>query len=309
MAFWRLANLPEERRFAELAHAAPRERLVAVQRVEERDAESELIGARVDPLAGVLLGCHVARRTDERPRLGHRRLERGGAPAGGGELARRDAHGEVRERPPIAEGAREAEVGHFDGPRVGDEDVVGLVVAMDEPSGMGGGETAPRLNVGLEDLAPRATFLPLAQRGSEDDFHREERPVANLPRVEDGDDVRVGEASHRLRLAKEARFEALLDPQKQLEGDAAIELRVIGRVHLGHAAGAELLEHRVAIEDGAGREEIFARSGGAIGERRSRSGGGRGRSGRGLGGGGHRGGHEEMVRRGAGGGQARLSVA
>src|SRR5262249_27312117 len=46
------------------------ERVVAVQRLVQRHAEAELVGARVGrPLA--LLGSHVARRPQHRPRLGH----------------------------------------------------------------------------------------------------------------------------------------------------------------------------------------------------------------------------------------------
>ena len=49
---------------AELVERLALERALAVERLVERDAEGELIGARVDVAAGELLGRHVRGRAE-----------------------------------------------------------------------------------------------------------------------------------------------------------------------------------------------------------------------------------------------------
>ena len=61
----------------------------------------------------------------------------------------------------------------------------------------------------------------------------------------DGDDVRVREPRHRLRLAHEARARSRVEPATRgadsLSATLAVELRIVRGVDDAHAAGAEEL--------------------------------------------------------------------
>jgi hypothetical protein len=89
--------------------------------------------------------------------------------------------------------------------------------------------------------------------------------------VVDGDDVGVREAGERLRLAEQSGVRAgaaAAAAEEHLEGDLAIELRVVGGVDDAHAALTERAEHDVAADLGGG----LVRAGG--GPRRALVGGG-----------------------------------
>ncbi|MEZ4382371.1 MAG: hypothetical protein R3A79_13555 [Nannocystaceae bacterium] len=120
---------------------------------------------------------------------------------------------------------------------------------------LGGGplEAAPRRDEELERRAPGPRFG--AQPGAEgqplDELHHQEDPPVVLAELVDLDDVRVRQASHRPGLGEE-RGAALdgvgLAAVEHLEGDAAAELLVVGRVDRAHAAAAEHPEDDEAID-------------------------------------------------------------
>ena len=86
---------------------------------------------------------------------------------------------------------------------------------------------------------------PALERPAADELHREEDLVVDHADVVDGDDVRVREPRHRLRLAQQARARRVLHalPRlEQLERDLAIELRIVRAVDHAHPAGADALE-------------------------------------------------------------------
>src|SRR5262249_30347005 len=107
-------------------------------------------------------------------------------------------------------------------------------------------------------LAPAARRLqPLRERDAVDELHGDEGAVAGGADVVDGDDVRVAEPGHRLRLAQEAGpglGRAADLAAQHLDGDGALELGVVRRVDLAHAAAPDEALQRVAADDGGGRE-------------------------------------------------------
>ncbi len=126
----------------------PAERPIAVQSFVERDAERIDVGARIDRLAAELLGRHVDRRPQQRPRPGQGRGHR---------LVERDLRrvlGVGGDRLLAVDAAREPEVGHPDAPVLSDEHVVGLEVAVDEAGGVRLGEPAAGAGVNGEDVPP-----------------------------------------------------------------------------------------------------------------------------------------------------------
>ena len=67
----------------------------------------------------------------------------------------------------------------------------------------------------------------------------------------------MGEARHRLRLAQQALLPlaVALARAQELDGDAAIELRIVGGVDDAHAARADVIEDDVAPDVGATRQQ------------------------------------------------------
>ena len=135
-----------------------------------------------------------------------------------------------------------------------DHDVVGLEVAVDEPLLVRGRQPAPRRHEHLQHLLPaaRLRLQPVGDGVPLDELHRDEHLILERAHVEDDDDVRVRQPRDRLRLAQRA-LPALvardavagLDPQ-QLDRDLAIQLGIVRRVDLAHAAAADQAEHDVA---------------------------------------------------------------
>ena len=71
----RVAHLALHHVVGQRVHRVARERPLAVQRLVQRDAEAELIGARVGRRAQELLGRHVRRRSHHRPRARQLHIE------------------------------------------------------------------------------------------------------------------------------------------------------------------------------------------------------------------------------------------
>ena len=90
------AGLALEHGRAQLGEVVARERALAVERLVQRDAEAELVGARIDGLSAQLLGRHVERRAEDRPDAREaRRLRAVQRLPERGEAEVHDAHGAV----------------------------------------------------------------------------------------------------------------------------------------------------------------------------------------------------------------------
>ena len=147
---------------------------------------------------------------------------------------------------------RDPEVDDLDPPVRPDQDVAGLHVAVDEASGVGGGEGPRDAGPDPRDLARRQRAAPPQDRRevlAVDQLHDDVRAARVLAVVVDRDDVGVAERGRRLRLLPEARREvgvAQVLGAEQLERDVATELGVGGAVDGRHPAAAQQLDQAVA---------------------------------------------------------------
>ena len=122
----------------QLLHRLALDRPLAEQGLVQRDAERELIRARVVAAPDELLRSHVRRRAQGVPGLGELLV----APIPG-DLGR-SGHRRI-------DGARQAEVEHPHASVVGEHHVVRLEVAVDQPLPVRRGQPPPRLDEGAQD--------------------------------------------------------------------------------------------------------------------------------------------------------------
>ena len=152
----------------------------------------------------------------------------------------------------------EAEVGDLGGAVLGDEDVGGLEVAVQQALVVSGGQAPAGLDEALEDPRPRSLGLaqPGAKRPPAHVLHHQHHPGARVVDVVHGHHVGVGEQGHGLGLPHEALVTLGLERvgAQELEGYLALELGVVGPQHLAHAPATDLLEHDVAIDRLAERD-------------------------------------------------------
>jgi hypothetical protein len=247
----------------------------AVEALVERHAEAVLIGGGARPRREVLLGRHVERRADEAAGLA---LALAGSRGRGHGLVERrgDALGRARFRDLAAvvlrgEDCREAEVGDAHAAVVAAEDVGRLDVAVHEALRVRGGEPARGVEVGGEHLAKggaRRALAPDVERAALHELHGDEDVAVVLADVVHLHHVGVRELAERPRLAEQHVARALRVGRglEELQGHAALELGVVGRVDDAHAAAAEHREHHVAADGGAAREDA-ARRAAALGAR------------------------------------------
>ena len=109
-----------------------------VERLVERDAETELVAARVAEPPHVLLNGHVGRGPDERADLRHLAAQHALTLERVGDGPRRRALGvrvDIDAGDAFVLEAREAEVGDLDAPARVDQDVLWLEVAESAKSG------------------------------------------------------------------------------------------------------------------------------------------------------------------------------
>jgi hypothetical protein len=240
-----------------------------MQRLVQGDAERELIGARGDRLARELLGRHVHRRAEDGAGPGQRLRQRvrAGQAAGARRQRRHRSiapgravvgpaviQAEVAAGGDLAGDADDAEIGHPDPAGRGQEDVVGLEVAVDQPGVVRRGQAAPGLHEHRQGLGQAVPARhPPAQGAVVRELHRQVHLVAEGADLVHGDDVGVVDLGHRLRLAQQAgaRVAGLAGQgpgAQQLDRDLAIEVRVVGGVHQAHAAATEQAEHDEATD-------------------------------------------------------------
>ena len=178
----------------DLVRARARERALAVEGLEQGDAEAELVAAGVDDLLEVALRSHVGRGPHDQPGRGDPGVE---------EV--RCVHRGGRAWWSAAGRRGQAEVQHSHAAVVAAQDVGGLEVAMDQAHAVGGGQAPSRLHERVEDRSPRrqGSAEPALEGLAADVLHRDEHPAVHLAHVVDLDDVGVGEPGHRLGLAEQ----------------------------------------------------------------------------------------------------------
>ncbi len=196
------------------------------QHLEHRHAQREDVGAPVLRLPLPLLRGHVGR---------------GSGQADG-----------------LPEEVGQAEVHHLHAARLGEEDVAGLEVAVQEPGSVGVGQRAGHLAAHVHGLVHRkwTAGQPRGQRLAPEQLEDQVRAGLALPVVEDGDDVLVLEAGRRLGLLEQHGVE-LPGPHAgahRLEGHRAPQVLVAGLEDHAEAAAADLLHHLEAPHHHSGGE-------------------------------------------------------
>jgi hypothetical protein len=154
-------------------------------------------------------------------------------------------------------GARDSEVRN-QGVLTGEEDVVGLDVAMDEVSlvciaqRVGDFTKYPHRGVGRKGTVPGD---PPGQGFSFDEGHHVVEEPVRLTRVVDGQNVWVLQPGGDLDLAREAlwphrggEFRA-----KDLDRDLTVMLEILREIHRGHPAGTEFAIDPIAVGQGGGQ--------------------------------------------------------
>jgi hypothetical protein len=151
-----------------------------------------------------------------------------------------------------ADGLGQPEVGDLDPAVVGDEDVLGLDVAVHDPGAVRGGERGDdRLQ---QRERPRRRHRALlgdgvAQGVPGDQLHRQEDGAVVLALVVDRHDVGVRQLGRGARLAHEAGGEVGAVTEAgvhDLDRDGAVQAQVEGLVDRRHAAAGDARAHAVA---------------------------------------------------------------
>ena len=137
----------------------------------------------------------------------------------------------------------------------GEEEVLGLQVAVHDAASVGGVQAAADLHGQLQRLADgeRSVQQPLPEGLAFEQLENGvKRPVLG-PEIVESQDVRVIQGGHRPRLLPEALDAAgglgALGGQ-HLDRDISAQARVVGAVHLAHASCAERRNHLVRPETG-----------------------------------------------------------
>ncbi len=193
------------------------------------DPQRKQVGTAVDRFPRDLLGRHEHRRAEVADVLGQMR----------------------------AGDARDPEIRELRHPVLGEEDIRGLDVPVDDSAGVGDVEGRPHLTDDLENPLARERLLldqPVEAR-TRNELHDQVELAGDvvLPDVEDSYDVRVIEAASGLGLAKEALLNdpVLLRRQsaryvQQLDGDGPVDERVLGPVDDAHGAPTQGVADDVA---------------------------------------------------------------
>jgi len=225
--------------------SAGAERLVLEDRALER---ARVVAVPVRSPAGEELVEHDAERVDVGRRADRRARDLLGRRVGGGQRAARDPRELGLARLAVRDELRDAEVEQARLARVGDEDVRGFEVAVDD-------EVRVRVLHGAQHLQEQrdarldrkpARIRPFGDRPPFDVLHREPGlAVGRDARVVEPRDVRMRQRREDLALAREA------------PGDRA-RVDALGEPHRAHAAHAQLA-HEAPGADEAARREVLGR--------------------------------------------------
>ena len=203
---------------------------VAGQHLVHDDAEAVDVGALVDLLAEDLLGRHVFRRADDVARLRELRVA---ALRGGGD----------------------AEVHDLEQPRVVDQDVRGLQVAMDDALLVRDAHADADVRAVGDGLLRRHRLLVGdlgAERMRRKVLHRDRVAAADVQEVVDADDVLVRDAPRVAQLVHEALQHLLVGGDvgvQELQDQALLDDGVLDENDGAERAFADLLDELVAALD------------------------------------------------------------
>ncbi|HEU0031205.1 MAG TPA: hypothetical protein VFQ53_11270 [Kofleriaceae bacterium] len=208
----------------------------------QHDAEREHVGAAVDRLARELLGRHVAGRADHHAGRRPRRVDRG-------RLQRRVRH-RLGERGRLGVGRvlvvgrqlRDAEVEDLDAAIAGQEQVVGLDVAMDDVGFVRRREPARDLGRDLQGLADRQRSVeqPVAQRLAAQQLGDEVRRAVVPTDVVQRQQVRMIERAGGPRFLLEPAQPLVVTAMREdLDRDRPAEPRIGRAIHLAHATSPD----------------------------------------------------------------------
>ena len=226
---------------------SPRNGIVPGRHLIQHRTEGEQIGARIQLFRAHLLRRHVGDGAHRRARTGQMllvdrcRRRVGRCDSGWTNWRRRHL--------------RQSEIENLGVPALGDENVGGLDVAMNDALGVRGVERVGNLNGQSEQHvrspADRPAMRCFRVTPSRNSMAMKRLPVV-LANLVDGADVGVIQGGGGTRFAAEAfqRLRVLRDlVGEKLERDKAAELGVLGLVNHTHAAAAELLDDAV-VGDG-----------------------------------------------------------
>ncbi len=210
----------------------PHEGPAAREHLEEHRPEAEDVGAGVHLLAPHLFGAHVARGAQ------HRALVGDGGPLVGAGLA------------------GQAEVQDLQAAVLGDPEVAGRQVPVDDPLLVGGGEPLRHLDGQVGGLAggKRSPGQTRLEGLAFQEFHHHEAHLAFGLEVVDAQDVGMVQGRDGLGLPVEPRQGPGVPVQvarQDLDGHEAVQARVPGLVHLPHAPRAQGTDDFVRAQAGA----------------------------------------------------------
>ena len=200
--------------------------------LEDHGAEGIQIGADRQVLAAPGLGGDVERSSDQRP---FRLVLHGG----GGQ-----------------EQARQSEIDDLDLPLVGDEDVRGVQVAVQDAAAVGGGEPAREVAGDLEDAREGHGPLDRSQGAALNVFGNEIGPLADATHAIEGGDVGVLDARRGPRLDEEMLERSAIRRVDELHRYQPVEKGVLREVDAAFAF-AQRPQEPVLVELDGGNRHAF----------------------------------------------------
>ena len=208
----------------------------------EDDAEGKEIAASVEIFAADLFGRHVGDGAERAAWTGEMLFPR--------TLRRRGVGNGVGADGRDAGNFGEAEVENFRAAALGDEDVGGFYIAVDDSGVVGGVEGVGAVDADFEEAFEfeRVRGDEVLERGAVEKFHGDEGAAVVFADVVDGADVGMVQRGGGTRFTLES-FERLRIVGeivgKKFESDEAAEARVFGFVDDAHSATAEFFDDAV----------------------------------------------------------------
>jgi hypothetical protein len=213
-----------------VTHAVAEKRAATCQHLEEHHTERPDIGALVNEPTSRLLWRHICDGAQDHARHGPR--------------CRRRRRVQVRVFDARLERFGEPEIQHFDDAIGPNRNVGRLQITMDDVLLV---RRFERLSDLLRDLERfldrhRATSDPISERRPIDEFHHQRVYAIRVFEPMDMRDVLMVERCEHLRFTCEAGETLGIvreEVGQNFEGDVALELRVLGPIHLSHPASTE----------------------------------------------------------------------